>query len=297
MSASIWEPDGNILVASEGTLRVEHFTITNPLQVVFTLTEFSYAPNTTSLSVYLNGVYQRSGIDFIESGSDNFTFLGHTFTVGDTVTAVGIVAVRQIQTVASAQDTAFTPTPEIAATNVQDALVEVEARAAEDLAATEVSLLAAIATKANSSSVPAQFNPIQGANITLSGTYPNITFAATASAPSPTGSLTEEVVVLGNPGTGSGTDRWKKTHSLGVVPKIIVVEAVCVSANNGYAVGDVIEIRALGNPTTFYPINFRKSASSVTPLYLGFGFVHVPTDASAYFVLDSSWSVRYRLFA
>lgn len=41
-------------------------------------------------------------------------------------------------------------------------------------------------SKWNNATIPAQFNPIAGANVTLSGTYPNITFTATGNASSPT---------------------------------------------------------------------------------------------------------------
>lgn len=40
----------------------------------------------------------------------------------------------------------------------------------------------ALDAKADSSSVPAQFNPIAGSNVSLTGTYPNITFSATATS-------------------------------------------------------------------------------------------------------------------
>lgn len=43
----------------------------------------------------------------------------------------------------------------------------------------QIDLQNALNLKADSSSVPAQFNPIQGSNMVLSGTYPNITFSST----------------------------------------------------------------------------------------------------------------------
>jgi len=43
----------------------------------------------------------------------------------------------------------------------------------------QTDLQTALNAKADSSAVPAQFNPIQGTNMVLSGTYPNITFSST----------------------------------------------------------------------------------------------------------------------
>lgn len=56
--------------------------------------------------------------------------------------------------------------------------------------ANQTDLQTALNLKANSASVPAQFNPIAGTNVTLSGTYPNITFNATGGGGSSWGSIT-----------------------------------------------------------------------------------------------------------
>jgi len=93
MSANIWNPDGKYIVSSAESLATQHYTVTDVDQAVFILTQFHYVVGTGSLTVYINGVYQRAGIDFLETSFNSFTMISHTFAVGDTVSAVGNVEI------------------------------------------------------------------------------------------------------------------------------------------------------------------------------------------------------------
>lgn len=93
MSASIWAPGGELLVNSNNRIAIEHFTVSDINQPTFTLTNFTYVLGTNSISVYLNGVMQRSGVDYSESSESTITFLFHTFVLGDVVSIIGQTAV------------------------------------------------------------------------------------------------------------------------------------------------------------------------------------------------------------
>lgn len=93
MSASIWAPGGEVLVNSNNRISIEHFIVSVINQSTFTLTNFTYVLGTNSISVYLNGVMQRSGIDYSESSDSTITFLSHTFVAGDVVSIVGQTSV------------------------------------------------------------------------------------------------------------------------------------------------------------------------------------------------------------
>jgi hypothetical protein len=89
MSANIWTPGGEVLVNSNNAIAVENFTISSPSQSLFTLTNFTYTPGSNSIAVYINGVLQRSGIDYSETSNASISFISHTFTAGDSVTIIG----------------------------------------------------------------------------------------------------------------------------------------------------------------------------------------------------------------
>lgn len=89
MSASIWAPGGELVVNSNNRVAVEHFTVSDVNQAVFTLNNFTYVLGTNSISVYVNGVLQRSGVDYSESSELTVTFLSHTFVLGDVVSIIG----------------------------------------------------------------------------------------------------------------------------------------------------------------------------------------------------------------
>ena len=111
MSGNVWTPGSNILlVTADNTIVRDNITATEG-QSLFSLTKFVYTVGSGALHVYLNGVYQRLGIDFVENASDSFSFISADIHAGDTVTAVGYVALEASPTrnVAVA-DQAFTAT-------------------------------------------------------------------------------------------------------------------------------------------------------------------------------------------
>jgi hypothetical protein len=91
MSASIYAPGVEATANSNASIIPESFTATAG-QTLFTLTNFLYAIGTNSLWVFVNGVFQRSGIDYTETSTSSFTFTSG-LTVGDTVIAIGMVAI------------------------------------------------------------------------------------------------------------------------------------------------------------------------------------------------------------
>ena len=120
--------------------------------VAFVLTN---APGAASnCDVTVAGVTQIAGVDF--------TLSNKTITFTSAPPAGGVVAVRYGQALSQ-----LPAGVSIAWGSITGAL------------ASQTDLQTALDLKANSSSVPAQFNPIAGTNVTLSGTYPNITFNAT----------------------------------------------------------------------------------------------------------------------
>jgi len=93
MSASIYQPgDDTPLVNAANTLVPQNFTVTAFPTTVFNLTNFTYITGTGSLHIYINGVKQRTGIDFIESSNSSFT-LTESPLLGDVVTAEGFVGI------------------------------------------------------------------------------------------------------------------------------------------------------------------------------------------------------------
>jgi hypothetical protein len=73
---------------ADNTVLTQEF-ITIQGQTLFVLTAFSYAPGTNSLRVFVNGVRQRVGTDFVETALDRFTLIG--VEAGDIVSAEGMV--------------------------------------------------------------------------------------------------------------------------------------------------------------------------------------------------------------
>lgn len=93
MSASFYQLGNDMpLVNAAGTLVPENFTVTSFPTTLFNLTKFTYVPNTGSLQIYINGVKQRTGIDFFETAANAFT-LSESPLLGDVVTAEGFVGI------------------------------------------------------------------------------------------------------------------------------------------------------------------------------------------------------------
>lgn len=92
MSASIWAPDG--AVNANSRVVGQRFVATAG-QVTFNLTQFLYAPNTYSLSVYADGVFQTPYSDVVETSQSQFQIPGGV-PEGTIVTAIGMVGVSSV---------------------------------------------------------------------------------------------------------------------------------------------------------------------------------------------------------
>jgi hypothetical protein len=92
MTASIWAPDG--AVNANSRVVGERFVATAG-QVTFNLTQFLYAPNTYSLSVYADGVFQTPYSDVVETSQSQFQIPGGV-PEGTIVTAIGMVGVSSV---------------------------------------------------------------------------------------------------------------------------------------------------------------------------------------------------------
>lgn len=97
---SVWQPGDPVIamVSADNTVKHEVFTSTLG-QTVFTLTTFAYTPNTDSLQIYINGVAQTPGVDFLESSSSSFT-VDTALEAGETVLAFGVVGSAATQAAA-----------------------------------------------------------------------------------------------------------------------------------------------------------------------------------------------------
>lgn len=53
------------------------------------------------------------------------------------------------------------------------------------------------------------------------------------------------------------------SHSFGVVPSIVILEYLCLTAEQGYVAGEVVQVNSWWNGVTIYPIALWKTASAV----------------------------------
>ena len=91
MSGNIWTPGSPITSTAnaDNSYKSQQFIATAG-QTVFTLTQFVYAVGTGSLLVFLNGVDQYIGTDFVETDSSHVTFTT-PLEVGDVVVIRGLI--------------------------------------------------------------------------------------------------------------------------------------------------------------------------------------------------------------
>ena len=80
----------SLVVGAAGSVIPQQFTPIDG-QTVFTLSAFSYIPNTASLWVFVNGDKQRSGLDFTESSGTSFTLNSPVLAI-DVVEVIGFPA-------------------------------------------------------------------------------------------------------------------------------------------------------------------------------------------------------------
>lgn len=104
---SLFGGGSSINVDATGTLVPQQFTPIDG-QTVFTITAFQYTINTNSLLVFINGVKQRSGVDFLESSSTTFTLTSSVLTT-DSVEIIGfpLSTITQIEVAGAANADIF----------------------------------------------------------------------------------------------------------------------------------------------------------------------------------------------
>lgn len=122
--ASIWQPGVVDVISADNKIRNQSFAATAG-QVLFTVTNFNYVPNTSTLQVFVEGVAQVAGVDFLETSSSTFTLVGASLVGGETVYAVAQLAVNVEESFANAALSEYLPAGTGAVvTTVQDKLRE-----------------------------------------------------------------------------------------------------------------------------------------------------------------------------
>lgn len=89
MSASIWNPGSTIQTATGNGTVTEKFLLTSG-QTAITLATYTYTPGANALKVFLNGVLQVIGYDYLESSASSI-LLTSPATAGDTLELLGII--------------------------------------------------------------------------------------------------------------------------------------------------------------------------------------------------------------
>ena len=107
VEASIWTPGDTVNISTNSKRAIQAFIATTG-QTQFTLTNFTYAVNTQSLSVYKNGNILRYGIDFGEVSPSVFV-LYTACVVGDIIYAVGFTEISGSATTTAAVDVSTSP--------------------------------------------------------------------------------------------------------------------------------------------------------------------------------------------
>ena len=109
-------------------------------------------------------------------------------------------------------------------------------------------------------------------------------------------STTAPVTPLPNITVGPGV--LTAAHALGVVPSLVVLELVCLTAEFGYAIGDVVQITVVSNGANNYKLELFKNASLVgyaTLTSLQWQINNRTVNGMAY-CTAASWSLRFRVF-
>lgn len=88
--ANIWRPGSSTPLVNANSTNREQWFVSTAAQQNFTLTAFQYVVGTQSLKVYLNGVKQLLGKDFLEVDSTHFQML-EALEAGEDVFAEGII--------------------------------------------------------------------------------------------------------------------------------------------------------------------------------------------------------------
>ena len=96
MSASIWNP-GSLTQEATGNGTVTQMFILTSGQTLVSLTTYTYTPGASTIKVFLNGVLQVIGQDYIETSNSSITLINPA-TAGDTLECLGIVNLVNINT-------------------------------------------------------------------------------------------------------------------------------------------------------------------------------------------------------
>lgn len=112
------------------------------------------------------------------------------------------------------------------------------------------------------------------------------------------GALNDVVVDFG-PVNVTGAQAWLVNHGLGVVPRFVFIELVCLVAGSGYVVGDVVEVSgSIWNASAFYNGGIYKGSVKVGVLgYPGYSFFLWAKDGGSPVVVGANWKLRYRIIA
>ena len=109
-------------------------------------------------------------------------------------------------------------------------------------------------------------------------------------------STTAPVTPLPNVTVGPGV--FTAAHALGVVPSLVVLELVCLTAEFGYAIGDVVQITVVTNSVNDYKLELFKNASLVgyaTRTTLQWQITNRVVNGVVY-CTAANWSLRFRVF-
>lgn len=86
-------------------------------------------------------------------------------------------------------------------------------------------------------------------------------------------------------------------HGLGVIPKVARAEIICVTANNGIAVGDRIEIGGVDTNGNSTGIQIRKDATNLTVTVGSSGIYVINAAGTAALATAANFQVQVSAFA
>jgi hypothetical protein len=102
MSASVWNPNGSLVVDAESSNQSQAFTVNSDGQVTFTLTSFTYVPGSNSIACYRNGQRVIKDVDWAEN-SDGVTvnYLSSALKVGEIIEVVAVLGATSANVIAA----------------------------------------------------------------------------------------------------------------------------------------------------------------------------------------------------
>lgn len=91
MSANVWQPGNEVINVDAESTNLSQVFVATENQVDFILTDFSYTPNTGSITVHRNGQKLIKGTDYTEATTTKVTLTGISLAVGEVVEITGII--------------------------------------------------------------------------------------------------------------------------------------------------------------------------------------------------------------